>query len=170
MTLRIAGFTAFALFSTTAAAEVKFATPDGFLVERQYHTSASAEKAWALLGHPEKYWPKEHTWSGDPANLSLKMAAGGCFCERWKGGEAEHGRVVMARTNELLRINGAFGPMQDMAVTGVVSVALKAAEAGTDITVSYRVSGTAAHQLDKLAPVVDSVVGVQFGNWVDKTR
>jgi uncharacterized protein YndB with AHSA1/START domain len=153
------------LVSTTAQAEVKQSAPDGFIVEHRLSFAATPEKAWPLLAQPARWWPKEHTWSGDAANLSLETKLGGCFCERWKDGGAEHGRVIMLRTHKLLRLNAALGPMQDMAVSGVLSIALSAKDEGTEAIVTYRVSGTSAHNLDKIAPVVDQVVGLQFGGW-----
>ena len=155
------------LLSTGLSAEaaVKQGAADGFEVVHTFAITASPEDAWKTLVAPARYWPKAHTWSGDAANLSIDPRAGGCFCERWSGGESEHARVVMALPNGLLRLNGGLGPMQSMAVTGVLSVALKKSDAGTSATLSYRVSGDSLHALDKLAPVVDKVLGEQFGRW-----
>lgn len=156
-----------AALSVAAAADaaVKQAAPDGFIVEHRIMLDVTPAQAWKTLGQPARWWPKEHTWSGDPANLSLALELGGCFCERWKDGGAEHGRVIMLKRNELVRLNAALGPMQDMAVSGVLSIALAAKDEGSEATVTYRVSGTPAHALDKIAPVVDGVIGLQFGGW-----
>jgi len=109
--------------------------------------------------------PSDHTWSGDAAHLSLDARAGGCFCEAWDGGSAEHGRVVMAQPGRLLRFVGALGPLQESAVSAVLTVTLEAAGSGTRATVTYRVSGDAGHGLETLAPVVDTVIGQQFGGF-----
>ena len=70
----------------------------------------------------------------------------------------------MAQPGELLRIRGALGPLQDMAVSGVLTVKLNAtASGGTEATVTYRVSGDASHKLDAFIPAVDQVIGLQFG-------
>jgi uncharacterized protein YndB with AHSA1/START domain len=148
-----------------AAAAVRQSAPDGFIVEHRLHIAATPAQAWATLAQPARWWPKEHTWSGDPANLSLSLTLGGCFCERWPDGGAEHGHVVLLRRNELVRLNAALGPLQDMAVTGVLSIAIAPKDEGSEAVVTYRVSGTPAHALDKLATVVDQVVGLQFGSW-----
>jgi uncharacterized protein YndB with AHSA1/START domain len=153
------------LLGTPCLAAVKQSAPEGFIVEHKLSIAASPAQAWAALGQPARWWPKEHTWSGDAANLSLKLELGGCFCERWKDGGAEHGRVIMLRRNQLLRLQAALGPMQDMAVSGVLSIALAAKDEGTEATVTYRVSGTPAHGFDKMATVVDQVIGLQFGGW-----
>jgi len=138
---------------------------DGFLIEHTYRITATPAAAWQVLVHPERWWPAEHTWSGSPTNLSLVPEAGGCFCERWSDGGAEHARVIHVRTNQLLRLDGALGPMQEMAVTGVLTIRLAPADGGTEAKVIYRVSGDSSHKLAELAPVVDKVLGQQFGGF-----
>jgi len=151
--------------ASLARAEVKLAAADALLIEHHYRLAAPPARAWQALAHPERWWPQEHTWSGQRGNLSLRMALGGCFCERWKDGGAEHGRVVMLRRGELLRLQAALGPFQELAVSGVLGIALAAREGGTDVTVSYRVSGTSEHALDRMAPMVDQVLDQQFGGF-----
>jgi uncharacterized protein YndB with AHSA1/START domain len=148
-----------------AAAEVKLAAPDGMLIVHQFQIAASAGKAWESLVHPERWWPEDHTWSGKRASLSLDPKAGGCYCERWDGGSAEHGRVVMALPGKTLKLNAALGPFLDMAISGVLSITLTEKEGVTTADVSYRVSGDPAHKLDGLAPIVDQVLGIQFGGF-----
>ena len=146
-------------------AEVKSQATDSLVIEHRYALAATPEAAWAVLVHPERYWPADHTWSGDASNLSLAPEAGGCYCERWAAGSAEHGRVVMAVPGKLLRIRGALGPFQEMAVTGVLTVRLEPIAAGTEAVVTYRLSGDASHRLDAMATVVDPVVRQQFAGF-----
>ena len=87
----------------SARAEVSEAAADHFLIGFSARVEAPPAKVYVALGEVARWWSAEHTWSGTAANLSLKAEAGGCFCERWAGGSAEHGRVVMALKNELLR-------------------------------------------------------------------
>lgn len=145
-----------------AHAELKLAAADGLLIEHHYAVPASIDKIWDALAHPEAWWPADHTWSGSSANLSLLLEAGGCFCERWSGGSAEHGRVVLVQGHTLLRIEAALGPLQDMAVVGVLTIRLADTAEGSDIGVTYRISGTVAHQLVALSDTIDRVVGQQF--------
>ncbi|MDQ1309301.1 MAG: hypothetical protein QG601_569 [Pseudomonadota bacterium] len=154
-----------ALLPGLAGAEIKQASPDGVIFEHRFELSAAPADAWAVLVHPERYWPNDHTWSGNAANMSLKPEAGGCFCEQWDGGSAEHGRVVMAMPGKLLRFRGSLGPFQEMAVTGIMTVTLAATATGTTAVVTYRISGDASHKLDAFASVVDGVVRQQFAGF-----
>lgn len=65
----------------------------------------------------------------------------------------------------MLRLNGAFGSLQDMAVVGVFTIVTSTgtgAEAGKHfLRVTYRVAGGSEAGLDKLAPAVDGVIGEQ---------
>jgi uncharacterized protein YndB with AHSA1/START domain len=137
----------------------------GFVVEHKYRITAEPAAAWQVLVHPERWWPSAHTWSGDASHLSLTPEAGGCFCERWADGSVEHGHVVHVRPGRMLRFVGALGPLQDMGVSAALTVALAPVDGGTEATVTYRVSGDAAHALDQIAPVVDQVIGQQFGGF-----
>jgi uncharacterized protein YndB with AHSA1/START domain len=154
-----------AIFPVVAGAEVKLATADALLVEHRFAIEVPAAKAWEALVHPERYWPADHTWSGKRESLSIEASAGGCYCERWDGGSAEHGRVVMAIPGKALTLRAALGPFLDMAISGVLSIALEEKDGVTTAVVTYRVSGDPAHKLDALAPIVDQVLAVQFGNF-----
>jgi uncharacterized protein YndB with AHSA1/START domain len=146
-----------------ASAEVKLATNDAMLIRHEFRIAAPATRAWQALLHPERWWPPDHTWSGRRESLSLEASAGGCFCERWDAGSAQHGRVVMAVPGQSLKIDAALGPFLEMAISGILAVALEEKDGVTTAVVTYRVSGDPAHQLDQLAPIVDQVIGMQFG-------
>jgi len=158
----LAGVLAAAL-PVAAGAEVKFAAADGFLIEHRFTIAAPATKVWESLQHPERWWPADHSWSGKRENLSLDAVVGGCFCERWDGTSVEHGRVVMVMPGKMLRLDAALGPLQEMAVSGVITFALEEKEGATTLVATHRVSGDAAHKLDALAPIVDRVNAQQFG-------
>jgi len=146
-----------------AGADVKSATPDSMLIEYRYTIAVPASKVWETLLHPERWWPADHTWSGKRENLSLGAEVGGCFCERWDGNSVEHGRVVMVMPQKFLRLDAALGPLQEMAVSGVITFALAEKDGATTMVVTHRVSGDPSHKLDALAPVVNQVNGLQFG-------
>jgi uncharacterized protein YndB with AHSA1/START domain len=155
---------ALALAPLCAHAEVKSATLESMLIEHRFTIAAPATRVWESLLHPERWWPADHTWSGNRENLSLDASIGGCFCERWDGNGVEHGRVVLVMPEKMLRLDAALGPLQEMAVTGVITVALEEKGGATSMVVTHRVSGDATHKLDALAPIVDQVNGQQFGN------
>ena len=155
---------ALALVPLCAHAEVKSATPESMLTEHRFTIAAPATRVWETLLHPERWWPADHTWSGKRENLSLDASVGGCFCERWDGNGVEHGRVVMLMPGKLLRLDAALGPLQELAISGVINVALDEKEGTTTMVVTHRVSGDATHKLDGFAPIVDQVNGLQFGS------
>src|SRR5688572_6720619 len=156
-------------FAAPAGAAVESSSPSGFSIRHDLVLEATPEIAWQAIARPGKWWPKDHTWSGDASKLSLELTAGGCFCERWAatGGSAAHGRVLMVRDRELLRMDAPLGPLQELGVSAVLTVTLAAdGESRTKAVVTFRASGDDSHGLDKLAPVVDRVVGQQWGGWV----
>jgi hypothetical protein len=152
---------------TRVHAEVKQAAPDGFLVVEAAPVKATAGEAWAALIQPQHWWGRGQTWSGDPANLHLDPVAGGCLCERWPGGSAEHGRVVMVLDGQLLRLEAELGPLQERALDGVLSFWIATdADGVTRIEIDYRVNGNAAARLRGHAPEADAVLAMQLGRLV----
>jgi uncharacterized protein YndB with AHSA1/START domain len=153
------------MLSQASVADTRLAAPDALVIEHRFAMQATPAQAWEVLVHPERYWPAAHTWSGDSANLSLVPEAGGCFCERWTDASAEHGRVIMAQPGRLLRFQGALGPFQAMAATGVMTVTLAAKDGGTEAVVTYRLSGDPSHRLGDAAAAVDPVIREQFAGF-----
>lgn len=163
-----------------AQAEVVQADAGGFVVSGSITaTRVSPEQAWEALLLPARWWSSAHSWSGDAANLWLAGTAGGCFCEAIPGptngdelGSAEHMRVIQAVPGQLLRMQGALGPLQSEAVTGVLTIELedvtvaglpsRDVETGVSIRWTYVVGGYSRLPLDQIAPAVDAVVGEQM--------
>ncbi|AIF46319.1 SRPBCC family protein [Dyella japonica] len=143
-------------------AEVKEAAPDHLLIQDSRTIHAPPDKLYAALADIGHWWNSEHTYSGDASHLSLKAEAGGCFCERWDNQSVEHGRVIWAAPGHALRLSTALGPLQSMAVTGVMTFTLKPAPEGTALQFEYRVNGSGASGLDKIAPAVDGVLMEQL--------
>ena len=151
------------LMACNARAEVSEAANDHFLIEFSARVEAPPAKVYVALGEVARWWSAEHTWSGTAANLSLKAEAGGCFCERWAGGSVEHGRVVMALKNGLLRLDAALGPLQERAVTGVLSFSLQPMDdEATRLDIDYRVNASSGSGLGQIAPAVDNVLAMQI--------
>lgn len=145
-----------------AAAKVVSADAHGMVIEHTTNVAAAAPATWAMVGRIGQWWSKDHTYSGDAANLSLDPRPGGCFCERFKGGGGiEHMRVVYVQPGEKLLLTGALGPLLYEAVAGVMEIEVKTAGAGSKLIMRYKASGFAAGNASELAPVVDKVLGQQ---------
>ena len=71
--------------------------------------------------------------------------------------------VVYADPGKLLRLSGGLGPLQDLAVNGVMSWKLTEAAGKTTIEVTYKVGGymPGGAGVGALAGPVDSVVTTQ---------
>ena len=145
--------------ASPAAAEVVQSSDTGFTVSQKLTVAAPPAKVWAALIQPKLWWEGTHTYSGDADNLSLDLRPGGCWCEKIATGGVEHMRVVNVAAPALLRMTGALGPLQAMPVTAVMTVTLKAAGTGTEMTLSYAVGGAG---LAPLAPAVDDVLALQW--------
>lgn len=162
MTIRIWLSVLLALAGTPAFAEIKDASDGGMSLTYVHKVAATPEQVWAALIQPSRWWSKDHSWSGSAGNFSLDPEAGGCFCERWKGGSVEHGRVIFAIPRKQLRIRGALGPLQGEALSGVLTISLKSEGKATILTADYVVGGYARYSLKQMAPAVDAVVGQQM--------
>jgi uncharacterized protein YndB with AHSA1/START domain len=150
------------LMGQWASAEVVTAVANGFEIHETAHTSASPDKVYAALLSPAHWWNPEHTFTGNAANLSLDARAGGCWCETLPGGgSVEHLRVVYAQPGKLLRLRGALGPFQGLAVDGVMTWSVKSVAGGSDISFTYVVGGYAKDGLAGMADMTDKVLGDQ---------
>ena len=99
------------LASVPAFAELERSAADGFEVSHVFELTTGRQAAYEALGHPELWWPSDHTLSGKAGNLSLDLRAGGCFCEEWDGGSVQHGTVLATMPGEMLRLSAALGPL-----------------------------------------------------------
>jgi len=148
--------------TSAARADVTARAPDGMAIQIVAEAPLDRDAAWARLLDVASWWSSDHTYSGDARWLSLDAQAGGCWCEIWNGGEVEHGRVVMVTPKQTLRVDGAFGPLQEMGVQAAMTLTLSDGAAGkTRLTLDYKASGSSLSGLDKLAPIVDQVLGEQ---------
>lgn len=69
--------------------------------------------------------------------------------------------VIYAEPGKLLRLAGGLGPLQDLALTGVMSWKLTEANGRTTIEVTYKVGGYAPGGVGAMAAPVDAVLGAQ---------
>ncbi|HEY6123696.1 MAG TPA: hypothetical protein VIV63_03530 [Steroidobacteraceae bacterium] len=146
------------------AAEVRETRENGFTIETTVMAEAKPAAVYRKLIKVAGWWDPAHTWSGSAANLRLWPEAGGCFCEKLAhNGSVEHARVIFAQPGKMLRLEGALGPLQDMAVSAVLTFTLAPDGPGTRIKMTYRVAGALTMDSAKLAPLVDQVMGTQLG-------
>ncbi len=151
----------------TAQAEVVHADPHGFEVRQQVQLVVPANEAMAAFAKVPGWWSKDHTYSGDAANLSLDTRPGGCFCERFPktGGGIEHLRVTYVKPGEEIVMSGALGPLLGEAVTGVMWVSVERIAGGSQLTLDYRAAGFANGGGDKFARLVDAMLADQMARF-----
>ena len=148
-----------------AQAKVLNIAEHGFIIENSITTEASQQQAWrALIDHPDKWWPADHTWWGKAEHLSIDERAGGCFCELSGNNSAEHMRISFVDQYNLLRMTGGLGPLQGMGMHGSLDWIFTTEEDGkTQITLKYQVAGINPDGYQTLAPIVDKVQAQQLG-------
>jgi hypothetical protein len=150
--------------ANAARAEIVSVTPEGFEVRETVHVVSAPDKAYGALLTPARWWDSNHTFSQNAANLTLDARAGGCWCEALPdGGSVQHMSVQWVSPGKVLRLRGALGPLQALAVDGVMTWSVKAAASGSDITVTYAVGGFSPQGFDMVSKGVDQVLGEQIG-------
>lgn len=152
-----------------AAAEVVSATPSAFVLHAEAEVATPVDRAFVAVTRVDRWWSSSHTYSGDARRLHLDPRAGGCWCERWDGGSVKHLEVVAVMEHEgvrTLRLVGGLGPLQSMAVNGVMTFTVTPHASGAKISLDYRVSGDPSLQLDQIGPGVDHVLMEQFARLV----
>lgn len=149
--------------ATPARAEIVSAGPSGFNLRHVAEVPNPAPVVWAALADIGKWWDPQHTYSGDSRNLTLEPFVRGCLCEKlslYAG--VEHATVIYALPAKTLRLSGAFGPLQEFGVAGVMTWNIEPAGGGSRITLTYNVGGFADRPLADWAPLVDEVIGGQL--------
>ena len=150
----------------TARAEVVGASGNGFEVRYAIQVVMPPERAFDAFTRISQWWNKAHTYSGDSSNLSLSLTPGGCFCERLPGGGGiEHLRVTYVEPGQELVLTGALGPLLYEATTGVMAIKVERIAGGSRLTLDYKVAGFANGGAEKLAPLVDQVLGDQMARF-----
>jgi hypothetical protein len=149
--------------ASPAAAEVVSANANGFEVRHSANLVIPQQKAFAAFSEVQNWWSKDHTYSGDAANLSLQLRPGGCFCERLdNGGGIEHLRVTYVQPGERVVLTGSLGPLLYEATSGLMDVKVERIAGGSRVTMDYKVAGFANGGAAELAPIVDKVLGEQM--------
>lgn len=157
--------TAACLIAMPAQAEVTQQSADGFSLRFQSTMGRSSADIWAALGEIGQWWEGGHSYSGDASNMTIALTPGGCFCEALPGGGVQHGVVVMAWPDQMLRLNAPLGPLQATGPAAVLTFSWEAGEGGggTVLTAIYVVAGPG---VGVMAAPVDGVLKTQFDNLV----
>ncbi|SBV34800.1 conserved exported protein of unknown function [uncultured Sphingopyxis sp.] len=156
-----------ALCAAPAHAKVIDQGEIGFTVAHTAQVPATPADVWKMLRMPQNWWSKDHSWSGDAANFWLDSQAGGCFCEKLPDtgsgvGSVQHARILFAKPNELLRLSGAFGPLQGEALDATLTIQIKETPTGSALRFDYVVGGYMRFKVAEIAPAVDKVIGEQL--------
>ncbi len=161
-----------ALSATAVQAEVTNTSDNGFTVTHAAAVNAAPDVVWKTIIAPARWWNGEHSFSGNAENFYLVPQAGGCFCELLRTtseeniksaeGSVQHMRVIFAQNNKALRMSGALGPLQGEAVTGTLTIGLRADGENTAVSFVYKVGGYMEFPVDQIAPAVDAVIGEQL--------
>jgi len=151
---------------TMAQAEVVSANAHGFEVQQTIQAVIPQPVAYDAFGQLPQWWNKDHSYSGDSANMSLSLAPGGCFCERIPtGGGVEHMHVAYVVPGERIVLTGSLGPLLYQATTGVMDVKFERIAGGSRVTMNYRAAGFANGGGEKMAPLVDQVLADQMARF-----
>jgi uncharacterized protein YndB with AHSA1/START domain len=127
-----------------AHAVVTDVASNGFMLKESVEVNAPPDKIYAVLIRPSQWWNKDHTFSGNAANLKLDARAGGCFCEKLPGGGSVlHLSVVYAAPGESLRLTGLLGPFQSIAGNGVMTWTITPGMKGKRLEMTYQIAGYA---------------------------
>jgi len=130
----------------------------GFRLKTVQQIAAPPAKVWKAIGEWGHWWSDAHTYSGKAINITLPLTANGCLCETLPGGgSVRHGAVELVIPNQMLRLDAAFGPLQDEGVSGAYTLTLKAKDGGTELTMTYHVGG-ARDFITSAAPGIDGVL------------
>ncbi len=159
-----AGLVIATVLSCPVHAAVSDVAANGFSVIEKVHISASPDKVYDAFVSPAQWWSSAHTFSHSAANLTLDTKAGGCWCEALpNGGSVLHMSVVFAAPGKALVMRGALGPLQGLGVEGAMTISLKPAADGTELSLTYNVGGYLKDGLQSWAGPVDNVLGEQMG-------
>jgi uncharacterized protein YndB with AHSA1/START domain len=156
----------FMLLPNRAPGEVSDAAATGFTVKTTLNIQASPDDVYRkLVRNVGDWWDADHTFSGNPHNLTIEEKPAGCFCEKLpNGGGVRHMEVIYFAPGKQLVLSGALGPLQSLAVTGSMTIKLSPLDAdkATKLEVTYTAVGYMPAGMNTLAAPVDGVLKQQF--------
>lgn len=147
------------VFASPATASVNNVSANGFEVTQTVNLVVPAPQAYAAFTQLPRWWSKEHTYSGDSANIRFDANLGGCFCERWDKGSVEFMRVAYVVPGEQILLRGALGPMLFEPVNATLDFKVERIAGGAKATLVYKAYGFSGGNAAQIAPAVDAVLG-----------
>jgi uncharacterized protein YndB with AHSA1/START domain len=154
----------FAVAPGWAAPEVVDSSTTGFTVKVTLTIAASPEVVYRkIVKNIGDWWDPEHTYTGNSHNLSIEEKPLGCFCEKLPNqGGVRHMEVVRFAPGKVLVMTGGLGPLQSLAATGSMTIKLSPAAGGTDLDVTYAVTGYLPKGMNTWAAPVSTGLTEQF--------
>lgn len=150
-------FALVALLPAAAPAEVLSSSATHFTLRHEAASTLSPERLWERLIRPSSWWHPDHTYSGDAANLSLDVQAGGLWREDWDGRSVTHGQVLYADPGRILRLEAPFGPLQGLGAYTIWTIRIEPGDDGSVVVFDEVATGPPTADLATVANAVDYV-------------
>jgi len=148
-----------AFAAAPASAEVVERHADGFTLRYAVRLETTAGDVVLAIEDIDGWWNSAHTYSGDAANLTLRMEPGGCLCEALADGKIfEHGRVT-AFDDDHLALSAPLGPLKERATRADLTFRWPDERTGVLVTLTFIVEGPG---LGAMADGVDAVMHDQY--------
>lgn len=156
---------------TPAFAEPVETSADGFHLHLSRTSELSVPEMLSKLGDLPAWWSSVHTYSADAGNLNLSTLDPGGICrETSETLIVEHGRVIAnieRGSDKVIRFDAAFGPLQEIAARGILTVTISPETDDThsgrsSVRFDYYVTGASFQKLDQWALPVDGVLSEQI--------
>lgn len=169
MVIRTAAVLLVCLSPVFVSADIVSASDTHYVLRLEATSSRSPQAMWDRLVEPASWWHPDHTWSGDSANLSLELTAGGLWREEWDGGSVAHGEVLFVQHGKTLRLNAPFGPLAQVGAYTIWTITIEPHEGGSKVVFDEVSQAPATANLDELAEAVHYVKTEAIKRLVGKT-
>jgi len=151
-------------FPGASRADVADSSASGFTIKITLYVKAVPADVYnKMIKNVGDWWDSNHTFSGNSHNLYIEERPMGCFCEKLPNqGAVRHMEVIFLQPGKLIRMSGALGPLQSLAVSAVGTFTLSPTHEGTRLDLTYVVGGYSPQGLNSIAPLADGVLTTQL--------
>jgi len=158
------------LFSLSVQGQKIISYATGFEISNSWMVEADPSTVYdALTQDIGQWWNGDHTYSMDAKNMYFDLEQPGCLCEHLPdSGWVEHLRLVYLAPGKEIRLVGGLGPLQSMAVNGIMILTLGQEGAYTKLQLAYKVGGNEA--IRDWAQPVAGVLVEQFDRLVEHMK